>query len=158
MDGDGKEKLNKVRKHETFCVIYENSIQSENRTMGILNPQEGWFSPICNKNFIIILNSNNMKIEISNHDDNQANVTISAEDLDKMLSAVEAMNGVLNQFTSGQNLNTKITLISFYLSNVSQWFFQNVQENGKSILAEDEWVDMFALQAKSWNHQLPFTK
>lgn len=75
-----------------------------------------------------------------------------------MISAVEAMNGVLNQFTSGQNLNTKIALISFYLSNVSQWFFQNVQEDGKPILAEDEWIDMFALQAKSWNHQLPLTK
>ena len=95
-----------------------------------------------------------MKIEKSSNGDNLANVTISGEEMSRMISAVDEMNGILNRITSNGNLNIKVAFLSFYLANVSRWFSQTVFKEGKSILTEDEWADLFAMQAKSWNQQL----
>ena len=95
-----------------------------------------------------------MKIEKSSNGDNLANVTISGEEMSQMISAVDEMNGILNRITSNGNLNIKVAFLSFYLANVSRWFSQTVFKEGKPILTEDEWADLFAMQAKSWNQQL----
>lgn len=96
-----------------------------------------------------------MKIEASKTKKDVADITISGDEMARMISTVEGMNHVLNNFTLNEDLNTKITYASFYLANLARWFSQNMKKDNKPILSEDEWTDLFAAQAKSFLHQLP---
>lgn len=93
-----------------------------------------------------------MKIEPKG--ENNAVVTMSLEEFERMSGLVQKMFDVINNDREGYQLKDLLLFFSFFVANAANFMAKAYKESyGEKVLSGEDFADLFAIQGKTFIRQ-----